>query len=132
MSDIETSTVCEEGYATTSQVGDYELAIDATGEEGPTSNQVLVADYAACFIPAFRVAGNKTGHEDLGKVQIDADADLDDDDDLTAIRFSIHVEEDLEDDELDEMVSRAEDICHIHSALREGLHADIDAHGGAF
>lgn len=132
MSDIETSTVSEEGFVSTSQVGDFELTIDATGEEGPDPNQVLVADYASCFLPAFRVGGNKTGHEDLGKVQIDADADLDDDDDLAGIRFSIHVEKDVSEDDLDEIVSRAEDICHVHSALREGLHADIDAHGDAF
>ncbi|ELZ26167.1 redox protein, regulator of disulfide bond formation [Halogeometricum pallidum JCM 14848] len=132
MSDIETSTVSEEGFASTSQVGDFELTIDATGEEGPDPNQVLVADYASCFLPAFRVGANKTGHEDLGKVQIDADADIDDDDDLEAIRFSVHVEEDVDDDDLEEIVSRAEDICHVHSALREGLHAEIEAHGDAF
>jgi organic hydroperoxide reductase OsmC/OhrA len=132
MADIETTTVSEEGYATTSQVGDYELAIDATGEEGPTSNQVLVADYAACFVPAFRVGGDRTGHEELGRVQIDADADLDEDDDLAAIRFHIHVEADLSDEEFDGIVERAEEVCHVHSALREGLHAEIEVHGDAF
>ncbi|MDS0298616.1 OsmC family protein [Halogeometricum sp. S1BR25-6] len=132
MSDIETSTVSEEGFASTSQVGDFELTIDATGEEGPDPNQVLVADYASCFLPAFRVGANKTGHEDIGKVQIDADADINDDDDLEAIRFSVHVEEDVNDEDLDEIVSRAEDICHVHAALREGLHAEIEAHGDAF
>ena len=132
MSDIETSTVSEEGFVSTSQVGDFELTVDATGEEGPTPNQVLAADYASCFLPAFRVGADKEGHEDLGKVQIDVDADLDDNDDLTAIRFAIHVEEDVSDDDLDAIVSRAEDICHVHSALREELHAEIDAHGDAF
>jgi len=132
MADIETLTVSEEGYATTSQVGDYELAIDATGEEGPTSNQVLVADYAACYIPAFRVGGQQRGHDDLGKIQIDADADLDDDDDLAAIRFVIHVEAALDDEEADEIVERANDICHVHAALREGLHAEIEVYGDAF
>ena len=132
MSDIETSTVSEEGFVSTSQVGDFELTVDATGEEGPTPNQVLAADYASCFLPAFRVGANKTGHEDIGKVQIDADADINDDDDVEAIRFSIHVEEDVDDDDLNEIVSRAEDICHVHAALREGLHAEIEAHGDAF
>lgn len=132
MSDIQTSTVSEEGFASTSQVGDYELTIDATNEEGPDPNQVLVADYASCFLPAFRVGGQQTGHDDLGKVQIDADADLNDDDDLERISFAIHVEADLEDDEFDEIVERAEGICHVHAALREELHADIEVHGGAF
>lgn len=132
MSDIQTSTVSEEGFASTSQVGDFELTIDATNEEGPNPNEVLVADYASCFLPAFRVGGQQTGHDDLGKVQIDADADIDDDDDLERISFAIHVEADLEDDEFDEIVERAEGICHVHAALREGLHADIEVHGDAF
>lgn len=132
MTDIETTTVSEEGYASTSQVGDFELSIDATDETGPNPNAVLVADYAACFLPAFRVGGNKEGVDDLGTIQIDAEADLDDGDDLSAIRFTIHVEADLSDDELDAIVERAEGICHVHAALKESLHAEIEVHGGAF
>lgn len=132
MSDIQTSTVSEEGFASTSQVGDFELTIDATNEDGPDPNQVLVADYASCFLPAFRVGGQQTGHDDLGKIQIDADADLNDDDDLERISFAVHVEADLDDGEFDEIVDRAEDICHVHAALREGLHAEIEVHGDAF
>ncbi|WP_129116748.1 OsmC family protein [Halegenticoccus tardaugens] len=132
MSDIQTTTVSEQGFASTSQVGDYDLSIDPTDEEGPNPNATLVATYAACFLPAFRVGGRQVGHDDLGKVQIDADADLDGDDDLEAIRFEIHVEKDIADDELDEIVARGEEICHVHAALREGLHADISVNGGAF
>jgi organic hydroperoxide reductase OsmC/OhrA len=126
MTDIETTTVSEEGYATTSQVGDFELSIDATDETGPNPNAVLVADYASCFLPAFRVGGSKEGHDDLGTLQIDAEADIDDNDDLSAIRFAIHVEADLSDEELDE------GICHVHAALKEELHAEISVHGNAF
>jgi len=132
MTDIETTTVSEEGYASTSQVGDFELSIDATDETGPNPNGVLVADYAACFLPAFRVGGNKEGHDDLGTIQIDAEADLNDGDDLSAIRFAIHVEADLSDDEFSAIVDRAEDICHVHAALKSELHAEIEVHGGAF
>jgi organic hydroperoxide reductase OsmC/OhrA len=132
MSDIETSTVSEEGFASTSQVGDFELTIDATDEQGPNPNAVLVADYASCFLPAFRVAGDKHGYDDLGKVQIDADADLDDDDDLSAIRFNIHVAEEIDDGDVADVVADAEEICHVYSALREGLHAEIDVNTGAF
>ena len=132
MSDIQTSTVSDEGFASTSNVGEFELTIDATGETGPDPNSALVADYAACFLPAFRVGGQQRGHDDLGKVQIDADADLDGDDDLEAIRFDVHVEADLDDETLAEIVDRAEGICHVHSALREGLHAEVTAHGDAF
>ncbi|WP_144900965.1 OsmC family protein [Halobellus captivus] len=132
MSDIQTSTVSEEGFASTSQVGDFELTIDALGEAGPDPNSVLVADYASCFLPAFRVGGQQRGHDDLGKVQIDADADLDDDDDLEAIRFDIYVEADLDDETLAEILERAEGICHVHSALRAELRADATVHGDAF
>ncbi|WP_254534549.1 OsmC family protein [Halomarina litorea] len=132
MADIETTTTSEEGYTSVSRVGDFELTVDATGEEGPSPNEVLAADYASCFIPAFRVGGNKEGHEDLGKISVEVEADLNDDDDLSAIRFVMHVGADLSDDEFDAIVDRAEDICHVHAALREDLHADITVHGGQF
>jgi len=132
MTDIETTTVSEEGYASTSQVGEFELSIDATDETGPNPNAVLVADYASCFLPAFRVGGSKEGVDDLGTIQIDAEADLDDGDDLSAIRFAIHVEADLDDEQFDSIVERAEGICHVHAALREELQAEISVNGGAF
>ncbi len=131
MSDIRTSTVSNDGFASTSQAGEYELTIDPTDETGPGPNAVLVADYAACFLPAFRVGAQQRGVDDLGTVQIDADADLDDDD-LEAIRFGVYVEADLDDETLAEIVERAEGICHVHSALRPELHAEISVHGDAF
>ena len=132
MSDIETITVSDEGFACINQVGDFEFTIDATDEEGPNPNAALVATYASCFLPAFRVGGQQRGHDDLGEIQIDASADLDDDDDLESIHFAIHVGADLDDETLAEIVERAEGICHVHTALREGLHADIDVYGDAF
>jgi len=130
MADIEVTSTSTEGFATASRIGDWELTIDATGEEGPDPNQVLAADYASCFIPAFRVGANKEGFEDLGTVEIDVAADLDDDDDLASVAFDIHVEESLG-DSVDDVVARAEDICHVHAALREGLHADITVNDDA-
>lgn len=132
MADVESTTTSEEGYTSVSRVGDYELTVDATDQEGPNPNQVLLADYASCFIPAFRVGADQEGHDDLGKITIEVEGDLDDDDDLTAIRFTMHVEADLSDDEFDAVVDRAEDICHVHAALREELHADVTVHGGQF
>jgi organic hydroperoxide reductase OsmC/OhrA len=131
MADIQTHTLCTDGFTSKSQVGEFTLDVDALGDDGPTPNQVLVADYASCFIPAFRVGGQQVGHDDLGKIQIDAEGDLDDDDDLTAIRFDIYVEADVDDEDLDDITERAEGICHVHAALREELHADITVHGGA-
>jgi len=132
MTAIETTTVSEEGFASTSQVGEFELSIDALDEAGPNPNAVLVADYASCFLPAFRVGAQKERVDDLGTVQIDAEADLDDEDDLSAVRFTIHVEADLSDEQFDAIVERAEGICHVHSALKPELHADVTVHGGAF
>ena len=131
MADIQTHTLSTEGFASKNQVGDFTLDIDALGDDGPTPNQVLVADYASCFLPAFRVGGQQTGHDDLGTIQIDAEASLDDEDDLSSISFDIYVEADLSDEEFAEITERAEGICHVHAALREGLHADISVHGGA-
>jgi uncharacterized OsmC-like protein len=132
MSDIETTTVSEDGFASTSQVGEFDMAIDPMDETGPNPNAALVATYASCFLPALRVAGQQMGHDDLGTIQIDADADLDDEDDLSAIRFTVHVEADLADEDVDEFVERGEGICHVHSALREGLYADVTVNTGAF
>jgi len=124
MADIEIDSTSTEGYATTNVIGEWELAIDATGEEGPDPNQVLVADYASCFIPAFRVGANKEGFSDIGTVNIEAYADIDEEDDLEAINFDVHVEESLG-DSIQDIVDRAEDICHVHAALREELHAEV-------
>ena len=131
MADIEVSSTSEDGYVTNSRVGSFELTVDATEEEGPNPNQTLVADYASCYIPAFRVGGQQRDYDDLGRIEIDAEADIDDDEDLEAIRFDMRVGADIEGDE-DELVERGEDICHVHAALREGLHADISVEGDAF
>lgn len=131
MTDILIESTSEEGFTTSSIVGDFELTLDATGEDGPDTNATLVATYASCFVPAFRVGARQRDYDDVGRIEIESEADLDDDDDLSAIRFTIKVEEDLGDD-VDEIVERAEDICHVHSALREGLHAEITVEDDAF
>ena len=131
MPDIEVTSTSDEGYVTNSVVDGWELTVDATGEDGPTPNQVLAADYASCFIPAFRVGANKEGFDDIGTVEIAVGADIDEDDDLESVSFDIYVEESLG-DSVEDIVSRAEDICHVHDALREGLHADISVTDEAF
>ena len=132
MADIETSTVSESGYASTSQVGEFDLQIDATDETGPNPNATLVATYASCYLPAFRVGGSQRGEEELGQIQIDASAELDDHDDLESIAFDVHVEADLDDGAAADIAERAEGICHVHSALREELYADVSVYTGAF
>jgi organic hydroperoxide reductase OsmC/OhrA len=130
MPDIEVSSTCEEGYTTTNVVGEWELTVDATNENGPTPNEVLVADYASCFIPAFRVGANKEGFEDVGQIEVAARATLDGEDDLESISFELHVESALG-ESVQDIVQRAEDICHVHAALRENLRADVTVNDDA-
>jgi uncharacterized OsmC-like protein len=132
MADIETTTVNEEQYHALSRAGDFELSIDATGGEGPTPNEVLVADYASCFSFACRAGANRRLDADLGTIETEAEADLDDDDDLASIRFQIHVEADLTDDECGRVVELGEELCHVHAAVRSGLRADIELTPNAF
>lgn len=131
MADITVESTCEAGYTVNSVVDGWELTVDATGEEGPTANQVLAADYASCYIPAFRVGAQQEGIDDLGRIEVEVSADLDEDDDLASIAFDIRTEASLG-DVADDVVARGEDICHVHSALREGLHADISVTDEAF
>jgi uncharacterized OsmC-like protein len=131
MTDIESTTTNDAGFHALSRVGDFELSIDATTEEGPSPNEVLVADYASCYTFAFRAGAQRNDYDDLGKIQTDASADLDDDDDLEAIRFDMHVESDLDEDERAELKELADEICHVHAALKEELYADVSIHPGA-
>ena len=132
MADIESHTVNEEKFFATSRVGDFELSIDSTGNDGPTPNETLVAAYAACYTAAFRAGGQREHDVDVGRLEIDAEADVDDDDDITAIRFTLRVEADLDDDQVDAMIESADDICHIHAAVTEGIEADVDVVSNAF
>lgn len=132
MTDIETHTVNEAKFAASSRVGEFQLDIDATKQEGPSPNEVLVADYAACFAFAMRAGADRNLDLDLGRIETEAEADLDEDDDLEAIRFTIHVEAGLDDEQVDAVLDQAEDLCHVHAALRDGLVADVTLETGAF
>ena len=132
MSDIEVTSVCEEGYTVESDIdGEWELVVDALGEDGPTAQQVVAADYASCYIPALRVAADQEGHGDVGHIEVETEADLDGDDDLEAIAFTVKTEASFGDDG-QAVVELAEEICHVHDALRDGLHADITLEDDAF
>ena len=125
MSDIEVTSVCEEGYTVESDIdGEWQLVVDALGEDGPTAQQVLTADYASCYIPAFRVAADQHGFDDIGRVKVESEADLDEDDDVESIAFRVLVEASL-DGEGTAVAETAEDICHVHSSLIEKNHAHI-------
>ena len=132
MPDIETTTTNDEKFTSENHLGEYELDIDAQGRTGPSPNHVLVADYAACFTFAFRAGAMRSDYDDLGQIQTEAEANLDDEDDLTDVQFTMLVEAELSADEVDDLLAKAEDICHVHAALREELHADVTVESGAF
>lgn len=130
MADIEVTSTCEQGYTVTNDIGgEWKLVVDALGEDGPSPNEVLAADYASCYIPALRVAAGKYGYDDLGEIRVEVAADLDESDDLEFIDFDIEVTADLGDDATD-IADRATDICHVHSALVEELHAEVTIESG--
>ena len=130
--DIESTTVNEEEFFASSRVGDFELSIDAMGEDGPTPNEVLVADYASCYTFALRAGAMRNDFADPGKIQTEAAAQLDDEDDLESISFTMHLETDYDEAELDELKGLADDICHVHAAVREGLHAEVELYADQF
>jgi uncharacterized OsmC-like protein len=125
MADIEATAKNDEKFFATSRVGDFELSIDATGNDGPTPDEIIVADYAACYSFAFRAGAQREHDLSLGKIRTEAEADLEEDY-LEAIRLTVHVEDDLDDEQVASLVALGEEICHVHQAVREGLHAEID------
>lgn len=132
MADIETHTVNEAEFAASSRVGDFRLDVDSTGEEGPTPNEVLLANYASCFTFAMRAEAARDLDLDLGRVETEAEADLDEDDHLETVRFTVHVGADLDDEQIEAVLGSGKDHCHVHSALRKELAADITVEPDAF
>ncbi|MFB6295326.1 MAG: OsmC family protein [Halobacteriales archaeon] len=131
MSDIEIRSSNENGFSATSTIGDFELSTHAQGETAPSPNEVVVADYAQCFTYAFRATAARGDFDAPGSITTDAEADLDGEDDLTAIRLTLHVETGYSEAEVKELVAGAEDICHVHAALKPALHADVTVDAGA-
>jgi len=130
MNEFSLTTTNADGYDTESVIGDFALAIDPMDETGPNPNAVLVADYASCFLPAVRMGAQQNGYDDLGRMEIESTAAVDDHDDLQSISFTLKVESAVEDP--DELLALGEELCHVHSALREGLAADITVEDNAF
>jgi organic hydroperoxide reductase OsmC/OhrA len=95
---------------------------------------VLLADYASCYTFAFRAGAQREHDLDLGRIETAAEADIDDEDDLEdgSVAFTLHVEANLDDEQVDALVELGEEICHVHAAVHDGMHADIDVVPDAF
>jgi len=118
-------TTSTEGYSSTSEVGEFTLEIDATGEESPDTLETLLSTYAACYVPALRVGAKQRDAGDLGEITIDVTGDLNDDDKLSAIHFDVSTDADLDDETAAEVLARAEELCKVHDALKSSLHAEV-------
>jgi len=126
------TTVSEEGFSATNEMREFETTIDATGEDAPDTLEALLAAYASCYVPAVRVGGQQRGVDELGKVQIESTGELNDDDKLESISFEVHVEADVDDETGEKILERAFELCKVHDALKDDLHADCTIEGDAF
>jgi uncharacterized OsmC-like protein len=117
-------TTSTEGYSSTSEIGEYTLEIDATGEQTQDTLETLLASYAACYVPALRVGAQQRDAGELGEITIEVTGELNDDDKLAAVQFDVDTEADLDEETAEEVVGRAEQLCKVHDALKSDLHAD--------
>ncbi|WP_290818131.1 OsmC family protein [Halovivax sp.] len=125
------TTVSDEGFAATNEIRDFDLRIDAGGEETPDTLETLLAAYATCYVPALRVGGRQRDVDELGRIEIDVTGELNDDDKLASVSFDVTVEADVDDETAERIVDRANELCKVHDALKSELHADVAVEGGA-
>jgi uncharacterized OsmC-like protein len=128
----EVTTVSDEGYKSDNDVRDFEMTIDATGEDGPDTLESLLAAYGSCYVPALRVGAEQRDVGDLGRIEIDATGDLNDDDKLKAVQFTVKTEAEMTDEQADEVVTRANQLCKVHDALKAEIEANVTIESGAF
>ena len=126
------TTISDEGYQSDNQIRDFERTIDATGEGAPDTLEAVLAAYGSCYVPALRVGAEQRDVGDLGRVEIDVNGDLNDDDKLKSVEFTVRTEAELDDEQADEVVTRANQLCKVHDALKGGLEADVTVESGAF
>ncbi len=121
----EVHSTSTEGFSTQNKIREFETTIDATGEDAPDTLETLLATYSACFVPALRVGSEQRGGGDLGEIEIAVTGELNDDDKLESISFDVTTEADLDDETAAQVEERAEELCKVHDALKESLHADV-------
>jgi len=51
---------------------------------------------------------------------------------MTAVEFTIRTETEMDDEQADEVVARANELCKVHDALKSELKASITVESGAF
>ena len=128
----EVTTVSTEGFASTTSVRNYTVDIDPSGETAPDTLESLLASYAACYMPALRVAAKQRDVGELGRVEIAVSGELNEDDKLRAIAFDIAVETPIDDDQGANVIERANELCKVHDAVKPELKAAMSIEGGSF
>lgn len=121
------TTTSTEGYSSHNEIGDFDVEIDATGEESPDTLEYLLASYTSCYVPALRVGAKQRDAGDLGEIEIEATGELNDDDKLESIHFAVSTDADLDEEAAEAVVERADELCKVHDALKASLHATVDA-----
>ncbi|NHN58982.1 MULTISPECIES: OsmC family protein [Halorussus] len=125
-------TVSREGYTADNDIREFEMTVDATGEEAPDTLETLLAAYGSCYVPALRVGAEQRDVGDLGRIEIDVNGDLNDDDKLKAVQFAVKTEAEMDDGQADEVVTRANQLCKVHDALKAEIEADVTVESDAF
>jgi uncharacterized OsmC-like protein len=126
------TTVSEEGFSATNEIRNFETTIDPNGDDAPDTLESLLAAYSSCYVPALRVGGQQRGVDDLGRIEIESTGELNDDDKLESVHFDIRVEADVDDETGQKIIDRGFDLCKVHDALKDSLHAETDFEGDAF
>jgi uncharacterized OsmC-like protein len=126
------TTVSDEGYGSTTEIRDFEVDIDPSGESAPDTLESLLASYGACYVPALRVGAKQRDVGELGKIELGVSGDLNDDDKLAGVTFDIKVEEDVSEEDGQKAIDRAFELCKVHDALKGDLHAETTFEGDAF
>lgn len=119
----------EEGFASTADIREHSVHIDPAGEAAPDTLETLVADYAACYVPAMRVGAEQRGVGDLGRIDNDVTGEINENDKLESIRFEISVDAELDAEAAQKVVDRAFELCKVHDALKQQLHATVTLNG---
>lgn len=126
------TTISDEGYGSTTEIRDFSVDIDPTGESAPDTLEALLASYGACYVPALRVGAKQRDVGELGAIELDISGDLNDDDKLAGVTFDIKVEEDVSEEDGQKAIDRAFELCKVHDALKADLHAETTFEGDAF
>lgn len=125
-------TISREGYASENDIRNFDVTIDATGEEGPDTLEALLAAYGSCYVPALRVGAEQRDVGDLGRIEIDVEGDLNDDDKLDAIDFTVRTEASVDDEQAEKVIDRADQLCKVRDAVKDSLKAEVEIQGDAF